>query len=94
MIVALSGLTALKMLDVSGGSISQIPTNIGKLSALTALRMSNSKLSSTIPSDISKLTRLLSLDVSNNAISGTLPTDLWALPYLKSMDLSGNANIG
>ncbi len=67
-----------------------IPTQLGNLTALTTLDISNNQLTGSIPTQIGSLTALTSLDLSANELTGSIPTQIGSLTALTSLDLSDN----
>ena len=67
-----------------------IPTEIGLLTQLTFLGLSENPLAGTIPSTLGLLTLLTSLDLSLNQLTGTIPSTLGNLSQLNSVDLYNN----
>ncbi|MBI3585697.1 MAG: hypothetical protein HY088_01040 [Ignavibacteriales bacterium] len=66
----------------------QIPTNIGQLTALEFLDLSNNLLNGTIPSQLSALQQLRWLNLSENFdLGGTIPSSLGSLLNLELLDL-------
>ena len=67
-----------------------IPPELGSLTTLTALVLSNHQLSENIPPELGNLTNLTDLDLSDNQLSGTIPPELGNLTALTALSLSGN----
>ncbi|XP_006646229.1 probable LRR receptor-like serine/threonine-protein kinase At3g47570 [Oryza brachyantha] len=64
---------------------------LGGLTFLSVLNLSDAQLSGPIPDGIGKnLPRLLSLDLSSNHLSGTIPSALGNLTVLEILDLDSN----
>jgi hypothetical protein len=88
----LTGLTVLRLGFLSL-ALSTIPTQVGRLTALTALVLERSALTGTVPSEIGNLTNLTTLIVQDNSLTGTLPA-LETLTRLTYLDAGGNADLG
>jgi Leucine-rich repeat (LRR) protein len=71
------------------GLTGPIPTELGRLSRLTALDLSWNQLSR-IPTEIGLLNNLLSLDFTVNALAGTIPLEIGLLSALTFLDVSVN----
>ena len=59
-----------------------IPTEIGLLTGLTTLALSNSSFAGTIPTEIGKLTAVTSLELWANNLEGTIPTEMGSMSKL------------
>eukprot|EP00934_Nitzschia_sp_Nitz4_P009292 Nitzschia sp. Nitz4//scaffold76_size158648//141429//149315//NITZ4_002570-RA/size158648-processed-gene-0.274-mRNA-1//-1//CDS//3329557917//9282//frame0 len=70
----------------------KVPTEIGSLTNLESLILSENEFSGTMPS-FSKLRKLTTLRVSNNALTGTVPS-FTSHASLVTLDLSQNAFVG
>ena len=75
-------------LDFSWKQLSQLPREIGQLTNLQVLYLSNNQLSQ-LPREIGQLTNLQSLYLSNNQLR-QLPREIGQLTNLQSLDLSNN----
>lgn len=71
-----------------------IPAELGDLTALEDLRLSNNFLTGAIPSALGKLTELEVLRLSNNALSGPVPSELSDLANLEELRLHRNRLTG
>ncbi|PIN26729.1 Serine/threonine protein kinase [Handroanthus impetiginosus] len=63
---------------------------LGNLSFLSSLDLSNNSFYGTLPQELPNLHRLRLLDLSGNNLSGPLPLYFSSLPNLRVLDLSGN----
>lgn len=70
---ALGVLTGLTFLRLFGHRLTSVPTQIGRLSALTRLILAASSLDGTVPSEVGNLSNLLFLNLNNSRLTGTLP---------------------
>ncbi|KAK2413597.1 putative leucine-rich repeat receptor protein kinase [Trifolium repens] len=70
-----------------------IPKDIGLLSKLTHLDLSNNSLSGEVPSSLGNLTQLQYLDISYNDLYGSIPYELGFIKPLIALNLSNNNNI-
>ena len=71
-----------------------IPPELGKLSALTALKLSYNQLTGPIPPELGNLSALSLLNLGHNALTGSLPPELKKLSRLNTLHLFGNALTG
>ncbi len=69
--------TGLELADKSLGG--EIPSGLGRLTALTTLDLSANRLTGAVPAELSGLTALTTLRLSGNRVGGCLPTELRAL---------------
>jgi hypothetical protein len=86
----LTGLTSLQLFNLN---LTTIPTQVGRLSALTALILSSSALIGTVPTEVANLANLETLNVNGNKLTGTLPA-LDKLTKLTSLSVGSNVGIG
>ncbi|KAK9920140.1 hypothetical protein M0R45_028701 [Rubus argutus] len=67
-----------------------IPSTIGLVQTLEALRLDRNALTGTVPSSISNLTNVIELNLAFNKLTGPLP-DLTGMNSLNYVDLSNNS---
>ncbi|KAE9465083.1 hypothetical protein C3L33_03023, partial [Rhododendron williamsianum] len=70
--------------------LGHLPYELGQLTSLVYLDLSNNSFSGPIPVSIGRLSSLISLELSINNFNGTLPESLGRLKKLESLDLSVN----
>ena len=75
---------------VNGELTGTIPAELGSLSELTILRLSNNKSTGTIPPEFGNLTNLKWLSLWNNQLTGTIPQQLGNLSSLTMLRLEWN----
>ena len=75
-------------LDLRDIGLSQLPPEIGQLTALTKLDLARNQLI-TLPPEIGRLTALMTLYLFDNQLS-TLPSEIGQLRALRVLDLYGN----
>ncbi len=68
----------------------EIPPELGSLSNLAYLYLSDNELSGEIPAELGSLSNLVLLALSFNALSGEIPTWLGSLSNLTRLGLGGN----
>ena len=85
-------------LDTSGAGLADltgtIPPELGSLTGLTNLRLSNNKLTGAIPPELGNLANLESLSLWNNELSGAIPSELGNLSNLTFLRLNLNQLAG
>jgi hypothetical protein len=86
----LTGLTDLQLRNLN---LTTIPTQVGRLSALTALILSSSALTGTVPTEVANLANLEALNVNGNKLTGTLPA-LDKLTKLTFLAVGYNVGLG
>ncbi|KAI3507330.1 hypothetical protein L1887_22297 [Cichorium endivia] len=84
-------LTVFTSIDISSNRFSgEIPSTIGRLSALYMLNVSHNAFTGSIPPSIGNLSQLESLDMSSNKLTGEIPLVLVTLSFLSVLNLSYN----
>ena len=68
----------------------EIPQELGKLSDLTELDLSDNDLDGEISQELGSLFNLTELDLSDNDLDGEIPQELGSLSNLTELDLSDN----
>lgn len=91
----ISNLDSLTFLNLASNQLNGIPPEIGGLSAIEALHLSNNQFAGTIPPEIGNLSNLAHLTLNTNQFSGAIPAALGNLSQLSSLwlhynQLSGN----
>ncbi|KAL5574420.1 hypothetical protein UlMin_016119 [Ulmus minor] len=72
-----SNLTSLRVLDVSGNSITgRIPKEVGNCVQLYSLNLYDNRLHGELPHSLINLTQLTNFDVENNSLAGELPSKI------------------
>ncbi|KAI3892339.1 hypothetical protein MKW92_015258 [Papaver armeniacum] len=92
-----SSFSNIVTLDLSlNGIFKTIPSqiNIGRLSSLTLLALSDNNLVGSIPTSLTNLTSLKSIKLFENQLSGIIPRDIGRLHSLTSFGLSANNIVG
>lgn len=85
-------LTFLQNLSITSQRTIQstIPHEIGMLTQLKKLRITENNISGTIPNEIGLLTQLTELRISSNKLSGAIPNEIVNLTNLKTLELENN----
>ncbi|MFK5968527.1 MAG: hypothetical protein QM487_00135 [Candidatus Marithrix sp.] len=78
------------LMELSG----TIPKELGNLTQLGQLRLSNNQLSGPIPSELGNLILLTDLYLSGNQLTGSIPSELGNLLQLRNLGLSNNQLTG
>jgi uncharacterized protein YjbI with pentapeptide repeats len=81
----------LRAIDVTEGSIKELPAWLGELSGLVCLRLDDNRLK-TVPPEIAKLKRLKWLGLTKNALE-SLPPEIGDLAELDSLWLDQNPKL-
>ncbi|KAK7276519.1 hypothetical protein RIF29_17659 [Crotalaria pallida] len=90
-IPSITNLRNLEKLWLFNNSLSgNIPEELGKLYALTTIRLLNNNLFGPIPSSIGDLVNLTNLQLSNNSLSGSIPPTLGNLTKLVNLSMAQN----
>ena len=76
---------------INGASLA---TDIGSLTSLTSLTLSQNYLGGTLPTQIGQLSSLVHLDLSLNKLSQALPTQIGSLKSLTYLFLDSNSFMG
>ena len=71
-----------------------LASDIGSLTSLTSLTLSQNNLGGTVPTQIGQLSALAHLDLSLNKLSSTLPTQIGSLTSLTYLFLDSNSLMG
>ena len=78
-------------LGLSGGVL---PTELGLVSTLTSIDLSNNQLLGPLPTELGNLELLTEITATNGGIQGSLPTQLGTMHELKELRLAGNSLSG
>lgn len=82
-----------KTLNLSGQSLTKVPTDVFQNTQLNELDLSNNKLDGALPSQVGQLVNLRILDLSDNKFTG-VPAEVGQLTNLEILDLSNNQLTG
>ncbi|RCV26888.1 hypothetical protein SETIT_5G281400v2 [Setaria italica] len=95
-----AGVSCDRSQRVTGLEFSDVPLQgsiapqLGNLSFLSTIVLSNTSIMSTVPNELGSLPWLQTLNLSYNSLSGTIPHILGNLTRLDTLDLSGNNFFG
>ena len=76
------------------GLTGEIPSSLGRLSALRELRLSDNELTGGIPAELGRLSELRELWLGGNRLTGVIPAELGGLSELRDLGLGGNRLTG
>ena len=68
----------------------EMPTDLGRLGALTELALDENELSGAVPPEFADLASLRVLNLSSNRLSGDIPAALGRISGLRELNLDGN----
>mmetsp|Transcript_16765 Transcript_16765/g.46958 ORF Transcript_16765/g.46958 Transcript_16765/m.46958 type:complete len:768 (+) Transcript_16765:1-2304(+) len=91
------GTMTTSLLDLSIGECSlsgSLPTQLGQLTRLDSLTLSNNKLSGSIPPELFGMSNLRMLQLTNNSLEGTIPESISDLTRLISLEVDINQLTG
>ena len=78
----------------SSGLVGTLPSELGRLTALTHLNLNLNGLSGSIPSELGRLSNLTQLLLGHNGLSGSIPSELGHLSNLTELYLRNNGLSG
>jgi len=79
----------VKTLNLSGNSLTSLPSEIGELTKIEVLILDDNELEGSLPGEIRKMTNLKTLSAKNNKLTG-IPAEIGQLSNLETADFSGN----
>ena len=85
--------TTLNLFNPAGsnpGISGSMPAQLGNLTSLTSLNLTNNQLTGSIPTQLGSLTALTNLGLGHNQLTGSIPTQLGSLTSLRSLSLYNN----
>ncbi|CAI7752015.1 unnamed protein product [Closterium sp. NIES-53] len=88
--VDIANLPSLMVLNLCCNNIGGVIPDLGRMSNLLAIDLSNNILSDTIPASLGDLPQLKFLELNNNQLSGEIPASIGNLKRLKSISLAHN----
>ena len=92
LVTEIGNLGCLKTLSLKN-FVGSVPSELGALSLLSSLDLSNNAFSQDIPSQLASLTRLVKFDISKNSLESSLPSDLCPSSILKAHPQSPEATL-
>ncbi|KAB5574522.1 hypothetical protein DKX38_001716 [Salix brachista] len=84
-----SDMTLIHVLLHDNNLTGSIPSTLGLVQSLEAVRFEGNSLTGPVPSNLNNLTRVRTLILSNNKLTGPVP-NLTGMAYLNYLDLSNN----
>ncbi|XP_010260335.1 PREDICTED: receptor-like protein kinase HSL1 [Nelumbo nucifera] len=92
----LVNISTLRVLNVAYNPFtpSQIPSDIGNLTNLEVLWLTQSNLVSQIPDSLGQLKRLINLDLAENNLDGPIPKSITELSSIEQIELYSNSLSG
>jgi len=87
------GLMQSLLLESNNLQFGPIPAEVGLLTALVNLDMSDNAITGTIPTYLGQLTVLETLNLSGNLLEGSLPTELSSIPTLTALNFTSLDNV-
>lgn len=79
------------------GVFGSLPSQLGRLTALTELNLDGNRLTGTIPTEFGQLTALTKLnlngDIYDERLNGTIPSEIGLITALEELDLSWNRRL-
>ena len=76
-------------LILSKNEISTLPSEMGRMTKLTVLKLNDNRLDGSLIADIRLMTGLIEIDASNNYMTG-LPAEIGQLSKLETLNLANN----
>ncbi|XP_076920772.1 receptor-like protein EIX2 [Bidens hawaiensis] len=88
--LVLKDMSRINLISLDIGVAGHLPNQLGKLSNLVQLRLSENYINGIIPNSIGQLSFLRTLDLSVNQICGSIPYSIGRLSLLEVLDLRLN----
>lgn len=81
--------TGTTQLILSNNSLKTLPSEMGRMTNLTVLKLDNNLLEGSLIGEVRKMSNLVTLDVSDNKMTG-MPAEIGQLSKLQTLDYSNN----